>query len=364
MDIESRKRAEKAKKQLNDLTAGLAIQGARLLLDADSTYHQVDTVFSDIPVGKWLLVGISESGGIVYHTITKEEPLPIFIEFGDKEFKDVSDTRYSDREQELLKKREETRLKKQQAELRAIREEEAKKRQLEKQQSEQQAKQLEEELKKLAGANPGQKTPERLLRGLVFFAELRNNLNAFGGRVKSISGQAQASTVDGVRAIRFNGSPSQGIAYQWNCISGNNPRSVSVWFYCAGYNRHDGGNAILSYGTKNFGTYWDIETNRSRILGWAWDTIQRPLAQNIQNNRWNHFVITYDGNTRICYLNGEVSSTEDIRLNTTATPLMIGTRLNDTNHCFVGNIRNVAIYNRALSRREVEFLRRVNLKKR
>ena len=57
-------------------------------------------------------------------------------------------------------------------------------------------------------------------------------------------------------------------------------------------------------------------------------------------------------------VNGTRVSTYQTRLDTDATSLMIGTRLNDSRHCFVGSIRNVTVYNRALSQYEVKDIYR------
>lgn len=81
-------------------------------------------------------------------------------------------------------------------------------------------------------------------------------------------------------------------------------------------------------------------------------------GEKIENKRWNHFAISYDGTIRICYLNGEEVSRHDIQLRTAATPLVIGSRLDDQNHCFVGSIRNVAVYGRSLNPEEIKNLSR------
>ena len=319
---------------LPELAAKLAVHGKHLIIDADSGFFSGDRVFLNIPAGEWLLVGVSEAGEIFFCNIVKRKQLPIFIEFKADGLQDISSSRYNDQERELGKKFQVAPVKTDRPAQTAA-----------------------------AVSVSGQTAPERLIPGLVFFAELRKDLKAFGGSCRGNPRNVRFKTVDQVQAINFPGAPSQGISYQWNAISGNRPRSVSVWFYCDGYNRHDGGNAILTYGIKDFGKYWCIETNRDRNLNWAWDTNEEPLARNIRNNQWNHFAITYDGKQRICYLNGKVIAhfKNDV-LNTSATPLMLCTRLNDNNHCFVGGIRNVAIYNRALSSDEIKLLSRSNLK--
>ena len=188
--------------------------------------------------------------------------------------------------------------------------------------------------------------------GRIFFARLRDNLTAEGGKWTT-SRKARFGMTGKVKAIKFPGIPNQGISYSWDAITGNDPRSVSLWFYCDGYNQYDGGNAMLSYGRKIHDQYFDIETNASRALICAWGGDAGAYAKNIRNQRWNHVVITHDGQYRICYLNGKVTAKHKVYLQTAGSRLMIGTRLNDINHCFAGSIRNVAVYKRALTETEV-----------
>ena len=195
---------------------------------------------------------------------------------------------------------------------------------------------------------------EPKIPGLVFFAELKNSLTAVNGQFKAPR-SPRFSVRDNIKAIRFSGDPDQGISYSWNPPVGNAPRTVSLWFFVEGYNRHDGGNSVLSYGVKHFGQYFDIETNRGKVLECAWGEWKKPFAKNITIGEWYHFVLTYDGQTSISYLNGKKTHrAKSIQLKTAKSPLMIGTRLDDRNHCFVGLVRNVAVYDRALSEEDVQ----------
>ena len=195
---------------------------------------------------------------------------------------------------------------------------------------------------------------EPTIPGLIFFAELKDSLTAVNGQ-STASRPPRFSVRSNIKAIQFSGDPGQGISYKWNPRVGNSPRTVSLWFFLEGYNKHDVGNAIISYGTKDFGKYFDIETNREKFLGCAWGKWKKPFAKNISTGEWYHFALTYDGQTSICYLNGrKTHSAKRIRLDTPQTPLMIGTRIGDQNHCFVGLVRNVAVYDRALSEEEVQ----------
>ena len=203
--------------------------------------------------------------------------------------------------------------------------------------------------KQIAHSNLEPKIP-----GLVFFAELKDSLTAVNGQFKATR-PPRFSVRNDIKAIHFSGDPNQGISYTWNPRIGNSTRTVSLWFFLEGYNGYDVGNAIFSYGNKDFGQYFDIETNRGKSLGCAWGKWKKPFAKNISTGKWYHFAITYDGQSSISYLNGrKTHSAKNIQLDTSQTPLMIGTRIGDRRHCFVGLVRNVAVYDRALSPEEVQ----------
>ena len=203
--------------------------------------------------------------------------------------------------------------------------------------------------KRIALSNLEPKIP-----GLIFFAELKDSLTAVNGQFKATR-PPRFSVRNDIKAIHFSGDPNQGISYKWNPRVGNSPRTVSLWFFLEGYNKHDVGNSIFSYGNKDFGQYFDIETNRDHFLGCAWGKWKKPFAKNISTGKWYHFSLTYDGRSSISYLNGrKTHSAKSIQLNTSHTPLMIGTRIGDQRHCFVGLVRNVAVYDRALSAEEVQ----------
>ena len=203
---------------------------------------------------------------------------------------------------------------------------------------------------------------EPKIPGLIFFAELKDSLTAVNGQFTAAR-PPRFSVRNDIKAIQFSGDPDQGISYDWNPRVGNSPRTVSLWFFLEGYNKHDNGNAIFSYGNKDFGQYFDIETNQDKFLGCAWGKWKKPFAKNISTGKWYHFALTYDGQGSISYLNGRKTHTaKSIQLNTSQTPLMIGTRIGDQRHCFVGLVRNVAVYDRALSEEEVQKIWENHLK--
>ena len=337
-----------ATKKIPELAAQLAELGKNLLIEGNSQFHKGNFAFRNVLNEKWLILGLSDKGHIIYTNVQKIGDFPIFLEFSDKGFRDVTQDYCSDEKRELAKKRYDANQKviKQVEESERLFKDEYKKR-------------LAKEKKQLFEF---QDLPdfEKEISGLVFFAKLQTNLNATGGTIINANNAERYvsyNTLKGVRAAYFSGNNRQGINYKWKAISGSRPRTVSLWFYCNGYNSSDIGNAILSWGRKNFKEYFCIETNKSQSLVCPWGEPKALLAKRIVNYSWNHIAITYDGNTRTCYLNGKVDTADRVNMVTASTPLMIGTRLRDENHAFVGGIRNVAIYNRALAPEEIKILK-------
>ena len=318
--------ADALSKQMTELSEKIAALGAeKELLAGQFTVPADGLVREDISPGKYIAVHLSAQEDCCGYIFLKGKELPVLLELRDGRWYDIS----------------------------------------EKKAEEEQPPVFSEERGERKNSVPGKKgleafCSETQIPGLIFFAELKKNLRAVGGQAGS-SRKVQFLFRKKIRAIHFSGDPNQGIRYQWKPPVGSSPRTVSLWFFPEGYNRHDVGNSVFSYGTKDFGKYFDIETNRDKVLVCAWGQNKKPFAQSVDLNKWHHFVIAYDGNTQRCYLDGKETFREKARLQTTPSRLMIGTRLNDTNHCFVGAIRNVAVYDRALSEEEINKIRRLDV---
>lgn len=378
--MKRKKEAESARLKLRDDIAAVAKAGAKLMTDtADKEFCQFNRAFQNIQTGKWLAVAVTKGGNIFVLPVHKREQFPLFIEYRNDGLRDVSIANYNEKEKKIFKAEEFRQMvqdvknvkleaekvfkqleKESQAVLKDI---------VERERALRLAK--EKELKNINALSldqlpfglPNTETcVEPRIRNLVFFAKLKDNLNAVGGKLKHSEKQVFGS-YDDIAGIQFKGKLSQGITYDWKPLAQNAPRTVSFWFYCKDYNKHDGGNAMLCYGTKNFGKYFCVETNRGKSLSCPWGGKTGAYISNgkIELNQWYHFAVVYDGVYRTSYLNGTLQKKDKVKLNTTGTELMIGTRLNDTNHCFMGSIRNVAIYNRPLSSAEVRILNRYGL---
>ena len=386
-----KKEADESRLKLPEYIAAASKAGAKLMTNAaDTDFCDYRRAFQNVKPGKLLMVAFTKEGNIFVFTVSKKEQLPLFIEYKGKDIQDVSCANYNEQEKAIVTARQKEEEAKRKAEefrqlVNNIRKNKveaekvfiqldkeyqiAMKENLERQRALQLAK--ETQLRSINalpldhlpfGLSRIETAVEPRIRDLVFFAKLQNDLNAVGGKLKHSEKQV-FSSFDDIAGIQFKGKPSQGITYDWKPLVKNSPRTVSFWFYCNGYNKHDGGNAMLCYGTKNFGKYFCIETNRGKSLYCPWGGKTEAYISNgkIELKKWYHFAVVYDGVHRTSYLNGTLQKKDKVKLNTAESELMIGTRLNDTRHCFVGSIRNVAVYNRALSSAEVNVLNKYGL---
>ena len=206
--------------------------------------------------------------------------------------------------------------------------------------------------------------------GLLFFAELKKNFNAveclpsstLARRIGRSVHPPKFTVFDHVKAVRFQGDPLQGVLFRYAPPALNSPRTVCVWFCSTGLNRHDGSNSILSYGSRNPKCYFDFETDRSGAVRCAWDAAESPLVPAVRQKQWHHLAVTYDGKVRRAYLDGAERSSLRVSLKTEPTELMIGTRIGDRKHCFVGYVRNAAVYDRSLEAAEIKKIAAQNLR--
>ena len=129
-------------------------------------------------------------------------------------------------------------------------------------------------------------------------------------------------------------------------ISGSSPRTVCFWAKVIS------GTSLLGWGLESAGllfvlqlsgtNYYFYGNNRDINTGVAYD------------NNWNFHCVTYDGTTLKWYLNNSIIASQALSLNTTDTPLSIGSaNRNNTGYNYNGLIDEVGIWSRALSSTEV-----------
>jgi len=138
-------------------------------------------------------------------------------------------------------------------------------------------------------------------------------------------------------------------------ISANSPRTVAAWVrsiradvptccptpFSWGSSAPDGGFGSLI--DRGVWTFWDYR-----------DDTESALAVDQQ---WNHHAVTYDGSVVRYYVNGLPVAEDRRALNTTASPLYIGTGFDlGPNRQFEGLVDELLILNRALPPSEVKAL--------
>lgn len=122
------------------------------------------------------------------------------------------------------------------------------------------------------------------------------------------------------------------------------------------------GNDSYNIAGKEFVYRIDFLQSKIRFLtGNDWGGSLLTTSQSISNNAWHHIVATYDGSTKLVYIDNVVDPTTITTsgsLNASAKEVSIGghKQFDTWGHFFRGNIDEVRIYDRALSQAEVTQL--------
>lgn len=179
--------------------------------------------------------------------------------------------------------------------------------------------------------------------------------DAIAGNHGEITGDVAFADGRVGQALRFGGAGGYVRTARQVGITSNSPRTVAAWVMSSradlprccptpfswGSPVADGGfGSLIDRGTWTFSGYRD-------------DT-ESALAVDLE---WNYHVITYDGQVVRYYVNG-VPVAEDRRaLNTTASPLYIGTGFDlSPDRQFEGLVDELIVYNRALPPADVKAL--------
>lgn len=135
--------------------------------------------------------------------------------------------------------------------------------------------------------------------------------------------------------------------------TGSNPTSISAWFYqTSGTDLR----TICGYGENSGSQQKFVMTRYPYVLSHVWGYDYAFENKAIEYNKWYHVVIVYENSIEKCYLNGELIGEREHSFNTYTSnfEFRIGTHNND--RYFIGNIKEVQVYNRALSADEVTQL--------
>lgn len=140
-------------------------------------------------------------------------------------------------------------------------------------------------------------------------------------------------------------------------IDGNKSRTIECWVYPTGWCTEAG---VWAMGKANQArSYFSLKQHNSgNWLMAVWDAAVEFQFAPAPLRQWCHIVSTYDGSALRVYMNGvQVASRTGITFLDTwnSNALRIGRRIeaSHTNNSFPGYIRDVRVYNRALSANEI-----------
>jgi trimeric autotransporter adhesin len=162
------------------------------------------------------------------------------------------------------------------------------------------------------------------------------------------------------QAYYFNGVNGNITVPNWNILTGNAARTMSVWFKTTAPTAY---RMMLSWGSigTNLSSSMGILTEGANLpngLGFTavFDVALQVVNQNQYfDNIWHLMTFTHDGSTMRLYLDGVQQAERSINatINTTSSNLVIGS-YNVNGGYYLGSLDEVRVYNRALSATEVQ----------
>jgi uncharacterized protein (TIGR02145 family) len=186
----------------------------------------------------------------------------------------------------------------------------------------------------------------------------------FNGNAQDGSGNGNHGTVNGATlttdrfgnqngAYLFQGNESISTSINGFPI-GNAPRTISVW----GFPTNIDGQfrMIFGYGVYNFSNHFAFGiyqiSNTFFFSSHSLDVLSIvPSANQIY-----HIVVSFDGNILKIYLNGNLTASGPILVNTIPDTFFIGRDGNGLGGHFIGKIDDIGIWNRALTPQEITNL--------
>ena len=135
-------------------------------------------------------------------------------------------------------------------------------------------------------------------------------------------------------------------------ITGSVARSMEAWVKFNSVS----GNAVISIGglVVSSSTLYELMAYNSNVIEHYWGSFTQSSTV-LAINTWYHIVIVYDGTTNhYVYVNGvQVGFSSTPTLNTSNTPIYIGSAVTTTWGAFDGKIAALRIYNCALSSTDI-----------
>lgn len=212
-------------------------------------------------------------------------------------------------------------------------------------------------------------TDNPIMNGLVSYYPVSNNgstviYDAVGDRNGQISGASWSTdTAVGSHSLRFQGGDSINIPSPVDPTEKNDNFSISFW---AKPKSGEGSAPILEYSTGSNDLHiWQYDSENDFYLNPKRNSnrIGRNNGE-IALDQWSHYTVLYDdsdGEYRL-YRDGtrvQTSSQPNVTSDMSSDNLLIGTRIGD-NRYYRGYLNSIRIYNRTLSKSEIESLASLN----
>jgi trimeric autotransporter adhesin len=199
--------------------------------------------------------------------------------------------------------------------------------------------------------------------GQVAYYPLDNNANDASGAGRNGTASNVSYVLDRFdqpsKAALFNATNSSVVVSNWNILSGNAARTISIWFKAVGQTSSQ---YMLSWGANT--------TNQSSVIGNFYGTgnsgfgfigFVTGLLENFSgtcpyfDNQWHNVIFTHDGTTSRLFVDGVQKTTNTSTYATGTSNLFIGNYYGVGSY-FNGSLDDIRIYNRALSATEVTQL--------
>ncbi len=175
------------------------------------------------------------------------------------------------------------------------------------------------------------------------------------GRLPTGATASGAPGLIGTGALRFTAGHQQVTGPDKGLPAGSSPGSICLWFQCP-----DGvsNKVLFVYGSPQFGQARGLWLRNHRTLCFFFRghpaDLNAIIPGGITPHCWHYVVATYDGKTARLYYDGEPAATGDADINTRLRGTFhIGTNLDEHSRDFLGQIDDVAVFDRVLSSDEI-----------
>ena len=199
---------------------------------------------------------------------------------------------------------------------------------------------------------------------LMFHASLNSNSEiSESGHFLTIESSVQFTTYQGIPCAQFTGSQKI-LAYDSRLPNGTNDRTIA--FLALTTSNKSSGQYPFGFGKRSENNFFGLFFNGSKLSVRAQEN-SFDTDVDIQLNAWSHYVVTYASTNEInVYKNGAlVASGEFSSLpDTEPIQVMIGAVTSDnslsgTTFQFVGYIADVRIYNKVLTKDEIDTISKI-----